>query len=58
MKLEEHIDILKEYPFKVSYPRGGNLQLLVWYTDWDRHHVLAASSEDRIEHMLLSLIHI
>lgn len=52
MNLEEHIDVLKEYPFKVSYPRGGNLWFLVWWTQWDRGHALAASSEERIEHML------
>ena len=52
MNLEEHIDVLKEWPFKVSCPKGGTLHLLVWWTPWDRGHALAASSEDRIEHML------
>jgi hypothetical protein len=52
VNLEEHIDILKEFPFKVSYPKSGSLYLLVWWTPWDRGHALAASSEDRIEYML------
>lgn len=52
MKLEDHIDILKEYPFKVQYPRGGSLYFLIWWTDYDRGHALAASSEERIETML------
>lgn len=52
MKLEDHIDILKEYPFEVAYPSGGNLFFLVWWTQWDRGHALAASSEERIEYML------
>jgi hypothetical protein len=52
VNLIDHIDVLKEWPFKVSYPSGGQLHLLVWWTQWDRGHALAASSEDRIEHML------
>lgn len=52
MNLEEHIDVLSEFPFKVSYPKAGSLYLLVWWTRWDRGHALAASSEDRIERML------
>jgi hypothetical protein len=50
--LDKHIDILKEYPFKVSYPKGGSLYLLVWWTQWDRGHALAASGEESIERML------
>lgn len=52
MNLEEHIDVLKEYPFKVSYPKGGQLYLLVWWTPWDRGHALTASNEVSIERML------
>lgn len=52
MDLTTHIDVLKEWPFKVSYPKGGQLHLLVWWTQWDRGHALTASNEASIERML------
>lgn len=48
----DSIDALKEYPLKVTYPKAGDLYLLRWWTEWDRGHVIAAASEERVEGLL------
>lgn len=48
----DSIDALKEWPIKVSYPKAGDLYLLLWWTDYVRGHACVAESEDRIEQIL------